>query len=113
MRKIIGKCLKEKWMYLCVMVYLCINQANVVLGATTTKITASEVSTKIENATKFGQGIVLSVAAVALLVFVGYPAMTGGEEGSTKAKKNTKNIFIGVGVAELAILLANTVGGFF
>lgn len=87
--------------------------ANVGKSSTTAEALSDEaVSKTLNRATKWGQGILVALVCLALLGFVGYPLITGGDEGSQKAKKNLKNIAIGFGIGEFALQLGLTLYNF-
>lgn len=69
-------------------------------------LTAAQTNTAVDKFTLFGQGVIISISAVCLIALVAVPQITGGEEGHQKAMKNFKNIVIGIGIGELAFLIA-------
>lgn len=83
--------------------------ASAVTYSETEKVEASNVADAISKGANWVMTIAGVIAAVALIVAVGYPAMTDGQEGITKAKKNAKGIIIGLAVVLLAFGITKTI----
>lgn len=55
------------------------------------------------------QLIVLAIFAICLIIFVGLPLITGGDEGKQKAKKNAPAMVIGLIITVGAVTIAEAI----
>lgn len=76
-----------------------------------TALKSSSVADVISSMANWFMGIVAVLAVLCLIIMVGLPAMTEGQDGITKAKKNAKGIVIGAGICLLAFGITKAVIG--
>lgn len=87
--------------------------ANVGKSSTTAEALSDEaVNNTLKRATVWGQGILVTLVGLCLLIFVAYPLITGGDEGNQKAKKGAKGIAIGFLIGEFALNIGLTAYNF-
>lgn len=87
--------------------------ANAGKSSTTAEALSDEaVNNTLKRATVWGQGILVTLVGLCLLIFVAYPLITGGDEGNQKAKKGAKGIAIGFLIGEFALNIGLTAYNF-
>lgn len=87
--------------------------ANVGKSSTTAEaLSDTDVNNTLKRATVWGQGILVTLVGLCLLIFVAYPLITGGDEGNQKAKKGAKGIAIGFLIGEFALNIGLTAYNF-
>lgn len=85
------------------------NTSHAVTYSEATALKASSVSDVISSMANWVMLIVGGVAVLCLIIMVGIPAMTEGQEGRATAKKNAKGIGIGLAVCLLAFGITKAV----
>lgn len=91
-----------------------ITQSTTAHAVTYSEATATKASSVVDALSAGANWCILIVGGVfvlCLILLVGYPAMTGGQEGTEKAKKNAKNVCIGAAICVLAFGLTKLVLG--